>query len=407
MIENSKALIPALFHGDEGEVNNALARYKTARAVRIVADRVGKTDKSEAGRTESECLLIAQAALATGLSPFEPQPELWHWVRVANDGRRFLTLMRGRDGTSRIAEENARRAGTYLYDPVYTLITDKKQLAALGFQENDLVVQARVSNHAEVMEYYGRRKLLADEGLTTDEIDQRVGDKEPASVGYGYISADEMKKLDTKYGKPDRNKMPHINRCEKRALVEAYKRKWAPQISIAALSAGEPENIDAYAIDTEWRELPPGDEPASPDAEKKKRPKRISADKVTIVTDPPKQAGLWNNDDRPYPPAKVKEIYTKRLAVHKGKRKVKTLTQNCAMLLNACFTGSAEEVKTNRQRVQLYLAGKPSLTDFTGPELLALLDLLQAQKNKHDKWHPNALSLKEMRAIATAVEKED
>ena len=71
-VAESKAV--ALYHGDVGsEAPALLDRLQESKAVRIVANRVALTDPSKDPVNQVESLLVAQAAMATGLSPFPPQ----------------------------------------------------------------------------------------------------------------------------------------------------------------------------------------------------------------------------------------------------------------------------------------------------------------------------------------------
>lgn len=389
----------ALYHGvADAEAPALLARLQKAKAVRVVADRVKLTARAPV--SHNEALLVAQAAMATGLSPFQPQPELWYWVSQ-KQGQRVLTMMRGRDGTTRLAQENARRQGTYLMDPKYETIEDEVLKVNLGFEATDLVVLARVSSHQEVKDWYERRKMLKAEGLTSEQIDAKVGAQEPASEGYGRVTISERAKLD----KYEKSKFPHINRARKRARAEAEK-PWASQLNIGALADGGSGAIDEFVVDAEWREvnvedlrsanLPEDDDPEGegppPEPTKGAAPNAPKAPKA--------------KERAPRPAAQVQPAFLKLTEKHKGLRKNESLAQVVGMHLASIF-GSTKEGKTARQAAQLYLSGKPSLSDFTGAELKAVVDLLELSRGEDGKYHPSSAAVQEFKACSMAMAAEE
>ncbi len=246
----SDSRLPVLFHG-EAEKVNALARYGESKAIRIVADRLEATDKSKVPLTRSENLLVAQAAIATGLIPFEPNPELWKWVSIRN-GQRFLTIMRGRDGTIRLASEAAQHAGTYIMAPRYRQIIDEQEKAKLGIPKDAMVVEAFVEDKQTNDEYYKRFALLKDAGMNAEQIMEKIGETPNADSGIGILTMQEMKQLEKA---PGGNRFPHINRVRKRAYIEALKARWAPNINYAALTEGRSSDTEDYIIEGEWLEV--------------------------------------------------------------------------------------------------------------------------------------------------------
>lgn len=178
--QNGTTKAVALYHGEASAVN-PLARYGSSRAVRVVADRIVATDSSRNRLNVEEALLVAQATLSTGLSPFQPQPELWTWVKIAQDGRRFLTIMRGRDGTIRLAQEAAQKSGTYLMPPRYREITDESERARLQIPKGALAVEAEVEDHQTSSEWWRRFELMKTAGYPPEEIDRRL-DRDRKSV---------------------------------------------------------------------------------------------------------------------------------------------------------------------------------------------------------------------------------
>lgn len=249
ILENNDEFKPlALFHG-EVDKTGVLARYAESRAVRIVASRLKLTDRGEHRLNDTEALVIGQAALATGLSPFQPQPELWYWVRV-KDGKRTLTLMRSRDGTEMLADRAARNAGNHLLPPRYREITDDKERARLGIPAGALASEASVENYLDTRSYYQRRNQLKDEGMSSTEIDKRLGKSPPCHTGIGILETHEIQKFSKGYGA----KMPHINRVRKRAKTEAQK-PWAARLDLMALMKDRSPDLDDYIVEGEWMDI--------------------------------------------------------------------------------------------------------------------------------------------------------
>lgn len=244
-MENEKSVV--LFHGSADEAKNPLARYAESRIVRAMSDRITATDRGAGAKklNRSEALLVAQAAIATGLSPFQPQPELWFW----KDNRGNLTIQRGRDGTIRLASRAARREGTYLLSPRFRDIVDKAECAKWGIPEGAIAIEATVEDKVSSDQWYSRMEQLQKVGFNKDEILDQLGAHPPADQGIGILTAEEIKLLDG-----GKNKMPHIERARKRAYIEALKKRWGPLINMDELQDGRSANTDDYIIEGEWME---------------------------------------------------------------------------------------------------------------------------------------------------------
>jgi|GEM_PF-7043009 len=249
VLDNGEEFKPlALFHGEVDKIG-VLARYAESRAIRIVASRLKLMDRSDDGLTDTEALLIGQAALATGLSPFQPQPELWYWITVKNDDKRILTLMRGRDGTEMLADRAARNAGNRLSPPRYREIIDEAERQTLGIPRGAMASEASIENYLDTRAYYQRRNQLKDEGMSSEEIDKRVGKAPPCHVGIGILEKHEIEKFSKGYGA----KMPLINRVRKRAKAEAQK-PWAARLDLMTLMKDRSPDLDDYIVEGEWRD---------------------------------------------------------------------------------------------------------------------------------------------------------
>lgn len=387
--EPSRAV--ALYHGPATDAS-PLARYGTSKAVRIVADRMMRVEKGAQGLTQDEALLVAQAALATGLSPFEPQPELWHWIAV-KDGRRMLTIMRGRDGTIRLAEEAARRDGTYLLPARFTQIKDQAEKQSLGFEPTELVFRCDATDKRTSDEYYQRRKELSEEGLSSQQIDERLGTFPPGDTGYGSMSMSEMAALNK-----GQNKMPHVNRVRKRAYIESLKQKWAAHVNMEALTENAPTDPEAYLIEDEWldAELDESGRVVVTGTTKGKRQTRR----------PRGKPGL-----RPYAPETVKKGVAQQAEKFKdtsedAKIGKMLLWEFAVWQLNECWPGDDAQTD-NRHALQKFLFDVDSAKELTPAQARAIIDWLKPKENQIGDLVPNALSVKEARAILESLKEGD
>ncbi len=402
MEDQSKAVV--LYRG-AAERHAVLARYGSAKLVRIQAERLQMTEKGKNGLKWEEALLVAQASLATGLSPFEPQPELWHWIAIKSGGERQLTIMRGRDGTIRLSEEAARRDGTYLMPPKFTQIIDSREKTELGFGPEDLVWKAQIFDHRTADEYYRRRKDLKEEGLSSDEIDHKLGGEPASDVGYGYMPVKEMSEINQKsYGKL---KFPHVNRVQKRAQVEALKKRWASHINMNALADLAPTDDEAYAVEGEWREISvDASEDEAATGESSGRDLHFESAAGTKVEDPTKGKSV-EDLKRPYAPEIVLAAVKQRLAKHKGARKTQKYPGEDQMdyfevamwQLQECFMDPKFDAEPTGEIVLDYLFGHSASEPTTGAESRALLDWLDPKRNGIGDLTPNILSVQEARLI--------
>ena len=396
MAEKETAVV--LYRG-EADRHAVLARYGSAKLVRIQAERLQMVEKGKNGLEWPEALLVAQASLATGLSPFEPQPELWHWIAIKN-GARQLTIMRGRDGTIRLAEEAARRDGTYLMPPKFTQIIDSREKQELGFGPDDLVWKAQIFDHRTADEYYRRRKDLKEEGLAPDEIDARLGGEPASDVGYGYMPVKEMSEINQKsYGKL---KFPHVNRVQKRAQVEALKKRWASHINMAALAELAPIDDESYSVEGEWREIAVDD---LKDVTPKEDP--LPGDPARGDPAAGKKIEAADIGQRPYDPTTVLKGVQSRLKKHKGARKTQRYPGEDQMdyfevalwQLSECFLDPKFDAEPTGEIVLDYLFGHSEFEPTTGAESRALLDWLDPTRNGIGDLTPNILSVQEARLI--------
>lgn len=249
----------ALYQG-EGDVvsGHALSLYGSSKIVRIFADRIMAIDDRKVRLNKIEAILTAQAAITTGLNPFPPSREMWSWVQQRG-GRRVLTIMRHRDGSLKIAKDNAKKEGTYLYPPRFRQITDVAERERRMIPEGALAWEARVEDHASMTAWQATALTLKDLGYTKKEIDARIGDP-PADIGLGIITADEIEALEWAHDDNGKRKFKldvkynHEERCKKRAFIAALRTRWSPQEF--SPERGDLKDED-FAIEGEWTILPP------------------------------------------------------------------------------------------------------------------------------------------------------
>lgn len=253
MTEQEKAV--ALYHGEA----KPLAKYGESKVVRIVKDRIMALDARKEKLNDLEALTLAQCAVATRMSPFPPDNELHAWVKVSQ-GRRTLTIMRGRDGSLKRAKENMAKAGTHMESPRFRLITDKVERASLLLNETDLAYDCAVSDYLSLQAYFASWATLKDAKLTGQEILAQLGPV-PADHGLGVMSADEIERLEwykDDQGKKVRKqevKYNHVERCQKRALMASLRIRW---LSDEAQPDEEIlSDVDDFIIDSEWKLIEP------------------------------------------------------------------------------------------------------------------------------------------------------
>jgi hypothetical protein len=278
--------------------------------------------------------------------------------------------MRGRDGTIRLAQESAKKAGTYLMPPRYREIMDESERARLLIPKGALAIEAEVEDHQTSGDWWKHFTLMKDAGYPPEEIDRRLGAGPPKDQGLGIITIEETAQFDRQ---PGGNKMPHINRVRKRAYIEALKVRWAPRIDYETLSEGAPSDTDEYIIEGEWMEAEISEE-VSP--EKLEAKSKDAVDVLYGETDEnPKPKPEIK---RPYPPEIVRDRVFQFAVGFKGAQKTEkrgkdlTLPQFVAWQLNECFPGPNSDGK--RISIVKYIFGEKveSLNDLTGAQLKAI-----------------------------------
>lgn len=439
LLEDEKLLVPR-------DQISALARYRTAQEVRILAERVQFHGQGKPiPPSMAECIAISAYALYYGLDP--DTNELHYWITTKGP-KRQLTIFRGRDGTESLATRAAKQAGTHLYPPKYYIL-DSERKKKLGIPKDALAIETTVSDYKSYGDWIKRGLEFKEMGFSPEKIDEKLGD-EPVYSGIGVVSAEEIERRNNpswlhkctnneenkivlqrtgKGGKPytvklrrlkgfdncpdcdyeskaEPSKWSNVELCRKRSYIAAIN-KWAARYDPSDL-VGARHEAAAYAIAGEWKDIE--DEPGSP-VEPTEPSSESGAEEgiITIDTTPPQTPPTPPSKDVapakvivPRTAAQTRDAYLKLVKKHKGARTHESLVSNAGWMLSDCFPKDDD----SRHACQMYLAGKPSLTDFTGAELKAMLDLLAAKRGEDGKHHPDPTAAQEMRSCAMALRAE-
>jgi hypothetical protein len=223
---------------------NPLAPYGQVKAVREMTRRIKALDASRTPFNTGEASHLAQLAVSHNLNPFSG--EIWAWIVVKGDKREFK-WMPGRRGIIRHANEIAASKST----PDFTndwwsderLLT-KAEKAELYISEFDMAYESKVFERVTYDPWKETFVVLVESGMTADKA-LEIGGHPPCSTGIGVLTQHEMKELD----KSRQNKMPHSNRCKKRAQMEALKNKFSLLFGGSSGTGGE--TFDEYIKDSE------------------------------------------------------------------------------------------------------------------------------------------------------------
>jgi hypothetical protein len=146
----------------------------------------------------------------------------------------------------------------------YTNVSDADERATFAIPQNAMAIKARIYRQSTNKAYSDAVAKLADAGAPWDEIKQVLGNK-PYIEGIGILTKQDMDAMNR-----GRNKMPHKQRCEKRAEAHALKQAYHLPFGYVALSdegmsisAGA--TLDEYIVEGDFRDAPPGEEPLFPD----------------------------------------------------------------------------------------------------------------------------------------------
>lgn len=219
---------------------NPLAPYGQIEVVRAMSRRIRACDKSKVKLSPGESIHLAQLAISHDLNPFSG--EIWGWIVEKSGGVREFNWMPGRRGLIRHANEQAEAKGSEWWSDERELTEHEKK--EMMIPADALAFESKVFDKATMDEWRKTFNTLTDAGKTADEA-LRIGGNPPCSIGYGVLTQQEIKELD----KNRRNKMPHVNRVKKRALMEALKGKYSLHFGGAASGVGA-DTFEDYIVDS-------------------------------------------------------------------------------------------------------------------------------------------------------------
>jgi len=218
-----------------------LVPYGRLDALKEMARRIGFTNGGKHGLTVMEAVHAAQMAIATGANPFNG--ELYLWVSVDRNDKRSLTLHWGRAYWVRLANEWAEEHGTSFSPPEYWKILSPEDKALYDAKPDDIVYRCIVRDDKSMDAYVRRVEKLTEAKYTKDEIQKIVG-KPPVYEGIGIVSREEIKE---KYLEKTNSIYPNDERCMKRALMNALKKK----VTFSTPMLPSPSDNEGY-IKMDW-----------------------------------------------------------------------------------------------------------------------------------------------------------
>ena len=351
-----------------------LARLGRKKEIRELSRRLADLSPGGITLTNDEALALAQYSWSLGANPLVGEA----WLLKNHKTGKVLGLMPGIRLHRRRADEKDERTNDARWIE-YTNISDTDERATFAIPQNAMAIKARLYRQSTTKTYADAASKLADAGASWDDIKAVLGTK-PYIEGIGILTKQEMDAMNR-----GQNKMPHKQRCEKRAEAHALKQAYHLPFGYVALSdeglgISEGATLDEYIIEGSFTDVPDGNnEDPSPE-------------------DP-------IDAQRPYPADITKQRILDKTVHHKGKRtndKQFGLTMGC---LNLCFAGD-EQSDAKRRSVVAYLFGVDSGKDLKGPQTLALLDWLEPIKDSGDAYAPSANAEKEAKKIVAARIKE-
>jgi hypothetical protein len=231
-ITNEKQLARA------NEFLHALEPYGQVQVVREMARRIQALDKSDVPLNGGEAAHLAQLAVAHDLNPFSG--EVWAWIQI-KDGKRHFNWMPGRRGIIRHANEQAAAKGAEWWDEIRQLNRQEKN--ELAIPEDAIAFECRLFESSTWTPWNTTFMNLINAGVTAETALKMIGNP-PATIGYGVLTQEEIKRM------PRNNKMPHANRAKKRARMEALKSKYNLHFGGSAGHGGG-DTFEDYIVDAE------------------------------------------------------------------------------------------------------------------------------------------------------------
>ena len=237
-----------------------LARLGRKKEIRELSRRLADLSPGGMKLTGDEALALAQYSWSLGANPLVGEA----WLLKNHGTGKVLGLMPGIRLHRRRADEKDERSGDVRWIE-YTNISDQDERATYAIPQNAMAIKARLYRQSTTKAYSEAASKLADAGASWEDIKNVLGTK-PYIEGIGILEKSEM-------GAMGANKMPHKQRCEKRAEAHALKQAYHLPFGYVALSdegmgISDGATLDEYIIEGSFTDVPSGEyfEPEEDDA---------------------------------------------------------------------------------------------------------------------------------------------
>ena len=237
-----------------------LARLGKKKEIRELSRRLADLSPGGVKLTDDESLALAQFSWSLGANPLVGES----WLLKNHKTGQVLGLMPGIRLYRRRADEKDERTGDVRWIE-YSNITDIDERATFAIPQNAMAIKVRLYRQSTTKSYADAAEKLANAGAPWDEIKIVLGTK-PYIEGVGILTKQEMDGLNR-----GQNKMPHKQRCEKRAEAHALKQAYHLPFGYVALSdegmgISEGATLDEYIIEGDFRDPEITDDNLRPDA---------------------------------------------------------------------------------------------------------------------------------------------
>ena len=266
-----------------------LARLGRKKEIRELSRRLADLSPGGMKYTDDEALALAQYSWSLGANPLVGEA----WLLKNEKTGKVLGLMPGIRLHRRRADEKDERTDDVRWIE-YTYLEDIDERARFSIPQNAMAIKARLYRQSTTKAYSDATGKLADAGAPWDEIKHILGTK-PYIEGIGILTKSEMDAMNR-----GANKMPHKQRCEKRAEAHALKQAYHLPFGYVALSdegmgISEGTILDEYIIEGSFTDVPNGEyiEPEEGDAlfqEEEKNERQPFTEPVGTKQWPPKKA---------------------------------------------------------------------------------------------------------------------
>ena len=242
-----------------------LARLGRKKEIRELSRRLADLSPGGITLNNDEALALAQYSWSLGANPLVGEA----WLLKNQKTGKVLGLMPGIRLHRRRADEKDERTNDARWIE-YTNISDPDERTTFAIPQNAMAIKARLYRQSTTKTYADAASKLADSGASWDEIKLVIGTK-PYIEGIGILTKPEMDAMNR-----GQNKMPHKQRCEKRAEAHALKQAYHLPFGYVALSdeglgISEGATLDEYIIEGSFKDTPNGDESLFQEEEPKER----------------------------------------------------------------------------------------------------------------------------------------